>query len=170
MQRIAHRTVQPAAVHPVIGLRVADQRLDGLAAPEQAPLVRAQRLVLATVDDLHPRVVGVHAPVGSLRRQGQTQVTGVRHKIAQVVDLLGFQFHFWHYTAVSKRCRVGASSPRVSKISRWMGSSSPYGRSRGFDAANKAVASQTGAEGRTQRHNAQFVRKAATVNRDSSLQ
>ena len=58
--------------------------------------------------------------------------TGVRHQIAQVFDLIGFRFYFWHYTAVSRRCREGASSPRVSKISRWMGSSSPTPTARSW--------------------------------------
>ncbi len=60
------------------------------------------------------------------------KVAGVRHQIAQVFDLIGFQFYFWHYTAVSRRCREGASSPRVSKISRWMGSSSPTPTARSW--------------------------------------
>ena len=66
MKRIAHRTLKPAPVHPVIGLRVPDQRLDRLAPLEQPLLVIAERLVLAAVDDLHARVVGVHAPVAQV--------------------------------------------------------------------------------------------------------
>ena len=52
MQRIAHGALQPAPIHPVIGLRVADQRLDRLAPFQQPLLVVAERLVLAAVDDL----------------------------------------------------------------------------------------------------------------------
>ncbi len=67
-----------------------------------------------------------------LRHPLAVLATGVRHQIAQVFDLIGFQFYFWHYTAVSRRCREGASSPRVSKISRWMGSSSPTPTARSW--------------------------------------
>jgi hypothetical protein len=38
MQRVAFGTLEPAAIHAVIGLRVADQRLDGLAPFEPRPL------------------------------------------------------------------------------------------------------------------------------------
>ena len=66
MQCIAHSTLQPAPVHPVIGLRVPDQRLDRLAPLEQPLLVVGQRLVLAAVNDLHARVVSVHAAVAEV--------------------------------------------------------------------------------------------------------
>ena len=66
MQRITHGALQPAPVHPVIGLRVTDQRLDRLAPFEQALLVVGERLVLAAVDGLHARVVRVHAAVAQI--------------------------------------------------------------------------------------------------------
>ena len=61
MQHIAHRALQPVPVHPVIGLRLADQRLDRLASLEQRLLVAGEGFVFAAADDLHARVVGVHA-------------------------------------------------------------------------------------------------------------
>ena len=61
MQRITHRTLEPTPVHPIIGLRVTGQRLDGPAPLEQALVMIAERLMLAMMDDLHARVVGVHA-------------------------------------------------------------------------------------------------------------
>ena len=70
--------------------------------------------------------------LGNPRLRWILLATRVRHQIAQVVDLIGFRFDFWHYTAASRRCRVGASSPRVSKISRWMGSSSPTPTARSW--------------------------------------
>ena len=66
MQRIAHRPLQPAAVHPMVCLGVSDQRLDRLAPFQQALVLIAQRLVLAPVDDLNARVVGVHPPVAQV--------------------------------------------------------------------------------------------------------
>jgi hypothetical protein len=52
--------MKPAPIYPVIGLHVADQRLDRLAPLEQPLLVVSQRFVLAAVNDLHARVVRVH--------------------------------------------------------------------------------------------------------------
>ena len=65
-QRAACRTVQPAPVHPVVGLGVADHRLDSLPLLEQARLFTGEQLVLAAVDGLHARVVGVHTPVAQV--------------------------------------------------------------------------------------------------------
>ena len=66
MQRIANCPLQPAPVHPVVGIGVADQRLDCLAPFEQALVFIGERLVLAAVNDLHARVVGIHAPVAKV--------------------------------------------------------------------------------------------------------
>ena len=74
------------------------------------------------------RSVAVGIGQGSIRERGPR----VRHQIAQVVDLTGLRFHFWHYTAVSRRCRVGVWSPRVSKILRWTQSSSPTPMARSW--------------------------------------
>ena len=85
MQRIAHRTLQPAPVHAVVGLGVADQRLDGLAPLQPGLLLRGQRLELATVDDLLARVVGVHAPEAQVRHH---DLDLARHVLEQVGGLL----------------------------------------------------------------------------------
>ena len=87
MQRIAHRTLQPASIHPVVGLGVADQRLDGLAALEQALLVIAERLVLAAVDDLHARVVGVYAPVAQVDDDLFGRAPGVLQQVGGLLEL-----------------------------------------------------------------------------------
>ena len=87
MQRIAHSTLQPAPIHPVVGLGVADQWLDRLAPLEQALLVIAERLVLAAVDDLHARVVGVHAPVAQVDDDLLGRASQVLQQIGGLLEL-----------------------------------------------------------------------------------
>ena len=87
MQRITHGALQPAPVHPVIGLRVADQRLDRLASFQQTLLMVGERLVLAAVDDLHARVVRVHAPVAEVDDHLLRTSPQVLHQIARLLEL-----------------------------------------------------------------------------------
>ena len=61
MQRITQRALQPAPIHPVIGLQVPDGRLDRLAPAQPALLLRTQALVPASVNDLLVGVLGIHA-------------------------------------------------------------------------------------------------------------
>ena len=60
MQRIAQRTLQPAAIHAVIGLQVPYGRLHCGAAFEPSLLLLAQTLELATVNDLLIGVVRIY--------------------------------------------------------------------------------------------------------------
>ena len=53
------RALQPAPIQPVVGLRVPDGRLQRLAPLQPAPLLLAQALVAAPMDDLHAGVVGI---------------------------------------------------------------------------------------------------------------
>lgn len=61
VQRIAHGALEPAPVHPVIGLPGADGRRNGLAPTPPGVLPRVQALELAAVHDVLVGVVGGHA-------------------------------------------------------------------------------------------------------------
>ena len=87
VQCIAYRPLQPTPVHPVIRLGVANQRLDGLASLEQSLFMIAERLVLASVDDLHARVVGVHAPVAQVDDDLLGPAAGVLQQVGRLLEL-----------------------------------------------------------------------------------
>ena len=87
MQRISRHTLQPAPVHAVVGLGVANQRLDGLGSLEQALVVIAEQLVLAAVDDLHARDVGVQAPVAKVDDNLLGSVTQVLRQVGGLFQL-----------------------------------------------------------------------------------
>jgi hypothetical protein len=89
VQRVTRAADEPAAVHAVVALGVTDHRLDGLPAFEPAPLQRGQRLVLAPVDDLHARVVGVHAPVAQVNDRRGWLHTDVLQQRVGLLELLG---------------------------------------------------------------------------------
>ena len=61
MQGIAQCAFEPAAIHAVIRLQVANGRLHRCSPFEPALLLLAQTLEFASVNDLPVRVVGVHA-------------------------------------------------------------------------------------------------------------
>ena len=61
MQRIAQLPLKPTAIHPVIRLEMANRRFHRLSSLEPSALLPGQRLVLAAMNDLHPRIVTIHA-------------------------------------------------------------------------------------------------------------
>ena len=61
VQRIAQGALQPASIHPVIGLQVPTGRLERLAPTQPAFLLRTQALIPAAVNDLLVGIVSVHA-------------------------------------------------------------------------------------------------------------
>jgi len=61
MQYIGAAATEPAAIHAVVALGVANGRLDRLAPPEPATLLRVQGLELAAMDDLFGCAGFVHA-------------------------------------------------------------------------------------------------------------
>ena len=75
--RCAQHRVQPvtllalemAAVHAVISLEVADDRLDGLAPLEQLSVLLADSLALAPVHDMHIRVELVDTPIAQIHER-----------------------------------------------------------------------------------------------------
>ena len=88
VQRVAHSAFQPAAIHAVVTLGVADHRAGGLSALEPTPLQRGQSLVLAPVDDLHARVVGVYAPVAQIHDGLLRLAPQVLQQIGRLLELL----------------------------------------------------------------------------------
>ncbi len=66
MQRVTDAALEPAAIHAVVALGVADGGLDRLAALEPFALLHVQRLDLAAVDELYRRNFLVHASVSEV--------------------------------------------------------------------------------------------------------
>lgn len=66
MQPVTGFTLQVTAVHAVIGLEVADDRLDGLAPLEQPSLLLAEPLGLAPVNDVHIWVVRIQTSIAQI--------------------------------------------------------------------------------------------------------
>ena len=60
MQRITQRTLQPTAIHAVIGLQVANGGLHRCSPFEPTRLLLAQALELTPVNDLLVGVVSIH--------------------------------------------------------------------------------------------------------------
>src|SRR5512133_246001 len=66
MQCIAYLALEPAAIHPVIRLQMANGRLHSLPTLEPPTLLRSQRLVLAAMDDLHIGIVAIYAAIAQI--------------------------------------------------------------------------------------------------------
>ena len=61
MQGIPLLSLEPAAIHPVIRLEVANRWFYRLSSLEPAALLLGQRLVLAAMNDLHLGIVTIDA-------------------------------------------------------------------------------------------------------------
>jgi hypothetical protein len=89
VQRITAGTLQPAAIHAVIALGVADGWLDGLAALEPLALLRVERLELAAVDDLHRRAGFVDTAKAQIDNGGGRRNADVLQQRGGLLDLFG---------------------------------------------------------------------------------
>jgi len=70
VQRVTLRTLEPAAVHAVVGNRLADRQFDGPASLQPGLSLRTERFELAAVDYLDRRHVLVHTPVAQVHHGG----------------------------------------------------------------------------------------------------
>lgn len=66
VQTVPLRSLEVTAVHAVIGLEVSDDRLDRLAPFEQLSILLADPLGLASVHDVHIRVVRFYTPIAQI--------------------------------------------------------------------------------------------------------
>jgi hypothetical protein len=71
----------------VVRLGVANLRLDRLAPLEQSFFMLAERLVLALVDGLHARVVGVYAPAGQVHDDLFGRAPGILPQVGRLLEL-----------------------------------------------------------------------------------
>jgi hypothetical protein len=77
-----------AAVHPVVGLQVPDDQLDGLPPFEQHALLIGEPLVFAPVFDLDIRVALVHTPVAQVWVHHLMLDAQARHQDGALLNLL----------------------------------------------------------------------------------
>ena len=89
MQRVTGLLLEPAAIHPMIVLEVADDGLDCLSAPEPAPLRVGQGLEAAAVDDLDARDGRLHAPEPQVHHRLLRTRAGVLGQDLHLLELLG---------------------------------------------------------------------------------
>ena len=88
MQPVPALTLEVAAVHAVIGLEVADDRLNGLTPPEQLSLLLADPFGLAPVHDVHIRVVCIHTPITQIHERCRWLRPAVLHQDRGLFQLL----------------------------------------------------------------------------------
>ncbi len=69
MERIAQLAFQPASIHPMVRLQMSNGGFDRLSPFEPAPLLLCQRLVLAAMNDLHRRIILIHAAIPQVDNQ-----------------------------------------------------------------------------------------------------
>ena len=60
MQDVTQLALKPTTIHPVIRLEMANCRFHRLSSLEPSALRPGQRLVLAAMNDLHPRIVSIN--------------------------------------------------------------------------------------------------------------
>ena len=89
VQCIAGAAAEPAAIHPVVALGVADGRLDRLAPLESATLLRIQRPELAAVDNLHRRAGCVDAAKPEVNDRRGGPPADVLQQRVRLLELFG---------------------------------------------------------------------------------
>ena len=88
MQPVACFALEVAAAHAVIGLEVPNDRLDGLAPFEQRSVLLADPLGLASVHDVHIRVLCIHTPVAQINKRRRRLGRAVLHQDRSLLQLL----------------------------------------------------------------------------------
>ena len=96
MQPVTPLTLEVTAVHAVIGFEVPDDRFDGLAPFEQLSLLLADPLELATVHDVHIRVLCIQTTIAQIDERRRWLDRTVLHQdgrllllLVQSVDVVG---------------------------------------------------------------------------------
>ncbi len=88
VQPVAGFALEVAAIHAVIGLEVADDRLDRLTPLQLLSLLLADPFGLAPVHDVHIRVLCIHAPIAQIDERRRRLDRTVLHQDGRLLQLL----------------------------------------------------------------------------------